>query len=257
MGRSTARCSTSISAAGRFSTSFRLCKNSECGSFSRQAMTTRRFFRPHTAPCRESPSPLAKKNCCLFAKRPSPLRLARALPARARAASKWAVEVAPQYPRAPAVVERRAAQAFLAARQSFQIRRRASFKEMRPAQTACARHASTPSFLSASGQGSSRRLRGSSGAPPSASGMTWSSSKRLLSASVRPRSRSLLSLIAFVTSNGGRTVFVQPRTQIVSAMFCCVTSGLSGRFAACAFGAKAKSATMNNARFTFAPAFAS
>ncbi len=85
------------------------------------------------------------------------------------------------------------------------MRRRASLSEMRPSQTARARQASTPSFRSASDQGSSRRFRGSSGAPPSASGMTWSSSKRLLSASVSPRSRSFASLIEFVTAKGGRT----------------------------------------------------
>ena len=132
--------------------------------------------------------------------------------------------------------------AFAAPCQSFQMRRRASPSEMRPSQTARARQASTPSFRSASDQGSSRRLRGSSGAPPSASGMTWSSSKRLLSASVSPRSRSFASLIAFVTAKGGRTVLVQPRTQIVASMVACVTSGLSGRLAAWALEAKAKSA---------------
>ena len=58
-----------------------------------------------------------------------------------------------------------------AARQSFQIRLRASSKLMRPTQTARARQASTASLSPASSQGCNSRFRGSDGASLSASGI--------------------------------------------------------------------------------------
>lgn len=79
------------------------------------------------------------------------------------------------------------------------------------------------SFACASSHGCNWRFRRSDGAPPSASGVRWSSSKSTSDSSGNSSLLTSSILILFV-----QTVFVQPGLQIVSAIVSCVTAGSSG-----------------------------
>jgi hypothetical protein len=119
-------------------------------------------------------------------------------------------------------------QSFPAARQFIHMRRRASSKAILPAQTARARQASVWSFSPASSHGCNSRFRGSDGAPPSANGTRWSSSKSTRSSSGISSSWMSRRFAALVYETGGRIVFVHPGTQIVWPIVVCVTAGFSG-----------------------------